>query len=155
MRGMKILIVYGTYSTGTLKACEKAKMFLEEKGNTVNLIRNDKVQGVDIMDHDMTILASPSWKVFGKQGMPHEHYYPMMERLKGQSFEKPFGVIALGDESYALVCGSADHLQTFIKDLGGHEIIAPLKIEGFYFAEAERTEEIKAWVETLHTTLNG
>lgn len=152
---MKILIIYGTYSTGTLRACEKTKSFLEEKGHQVSLIRNDKVQGIDIMEHDMTIMASPSWKVFGKQGMPHEHYYPMMERLKGQTFDKPFGIIALGDESYALVCGSADHLKTFVQELGGHEIIEPLKLEGFYFAEEQRTGEIQSWVESLHIKLQG
>lgn len=152
---MKILLIYGTYSTGTLTVSQLIQSQLQEKGHEVTIMRNDQVQGADMMAHEMIIMGSPSWKVFNKQGMPHEWYYPMMERLKGQVFDKPFAVFALGDESYALVFGSADHLQGFVKDLGGHEVIEPLKIEGFYFAKQQRTEEIKAWVDQLHQKLQG
>ncbi|MFW5703920.1 MAG: flavodoxin family protein [Patescibacteria group bacterium] len=152
---MKILIIYGTYSTGTLTVAEKAKDMLTKKGHTVAITRNDQTQSEDLLTHDLVIMGSPSWKVFGKQGMPHEQYYPMIERLKGQRYDKPFAVYSLGDESYALVCGSADHLQGFVKELGGHEIIEPLKLEGFYFAEEERTKELNHWINTLNDTITS
>lgn len=146
---MKLLIIYGTYSTGTLTVSEYAKQYLEEMGHEVKLMEANKVQGVDIMEHEMTIMASPSWKVMGKQGMPHEYFFAMMERLQGQQFAKRFAVISLGDESYALVNGSADHLTEFVQTLGGQLIGEPLKIEGFYFNKDKRLGELKAWLPTI------
>lgn len=146
---MKILIIYGTYSTGTLTVCEYAKKWLEEDGNDVKMLEANKVQGIDLMDRDLVIMASPSWKVSGKQGMPHEYFFPMMERLKGQTFDKKFAVISLGDEQYALVNGSAEHLSDFVNQLGGHLVGEPLKIEGFYFNKDNRLEQVKAWLPTV------
>jgi flavodoxin len=146
---MKILIIYGSYSTGTLTVSEHAQEYLQEMRHEVTLIEANKVQGVDIMEHEMTIMASPSWKVNGKQGMPHEYFFPMMERLQGQQFNKKFAVISLGDESYALVNGSADHLTEFVKTLGGHLVGKPLKIEGFHFNKDKRLGELKSWLPTI------
>ncbi len=148
-RPMKILIIYGTYSTGTLTVSTQAKEWLEEAGYEVKILEANKVQGIDLMDRDLVIMASPSWKVLGKQGMPHEYFFPMMERLKGQTFDKKFAVISLGDEQYALVNGSADHLVDFIKQLGGHLVGEPLKIEGFYFNKESRLEQLKNWLPTI------
>lgn len=146
---MNILIIYGTYSTGTLRASELLQGFLSEAGQTVTLKRVDTVQVEDLNSNELIIMGSPSWKVFGKEGMPHEHYYPMMERLKGTVFNKPFAVMGLGDDSYAKVCGSADHLEEFVSDLGGHLLLDSLRVEGFYFNEEKRSEEIKDWAQQI------
>jgi flavodoxin I len=131
---MKILFIYATYSTGTLTMAENAIQFLKDMGQQeVKLIRADKVQGVDIMEHDLIFMASPSWMVQKKDGMPHEFYLGMMDRLKGQAFAKKFAVIGLGDDSYAKVCGSADHLVEFVQQLGGTLVGEPLRLEGLYF----------------------
>lgn len=146
---MNILIIYGTYSTGTLRASELLQSFLAESGQNVTLKRVDTVQADDLQGNDLIVMASPSWKVFGKEGMPHEHYYPFMERVKGTVFDKPFAVMGLGDDSYAKVCGSADHLEGFVTELGGHLLLDSLRVEGFYFNEEKRTEEIKEWAEQI------
>lgn len=152
---MTITLIYGTYSSGTLSVAELIQGSLQKKGHTVRIIRNDQVSAQDLADSDAIIMGSPSWKVFGKQGMPHEQFYPMMEQLKGQTFAKPFAVYALGDASYALVCGATDHLQGFVKDFGGTEIIEPLKVEGFYFAQEERSNEIEHWTTELDRRLQN
>lgn len=146
---MKVLIIYGTYSTGTLTVAEAAAAYLKEMGEEAKVLCADKVQGQDIQEHDLIIMGSPSWKVQGKQGMPHEYFYGMMDRLKDQTFDKKFAVISLGDEQYALVNGSADHLMEFVNQLGGHLVGEPLKIEGFYFNKADRLEQLKQWLPTL------
>jgi flavodoxin len=147
---MKILFIYATYSTGTLTMAEHAIEYLKEMGqNEIKLLRADKVQGVDIMDNDLIFMASPSWMVQKKDGMPHEFYLGMMDRLKGQTFAKKFAVISLGDESYAKVCGSAPHLVEFVQQLGGTLIGEPLCLEGFYFAKDKRLQELKDWLPTV------
>ncbi|MCX7997122.1 MAG: flavodoxin family protein [Patescibacteria group bacterium] len=146
---MKILIIYGTYSSGTLMVAEAARDMLTESGHTVTMLRVDSVQGQDIIDHELIIMGSPSWKVFGKQGMPHEWYYGMMERLKGQTFNRKFAVFGLGDESYALVCDSVNHLKGFVQELGGTLIGEPLKIEGFFFNKEQRLRELRDWLPTI------
>lgn len=147
---MKILFIYATYSTGTLTMAENAIQYLKESGQEdVKLMRADKVQGVDLMDHDLIFMASPSWMVQKKDGMPHEFYIGMMERLKGQVFAKKFAVISLGDESYAKVCGSADHLVEFVQQLGGTLVGEPLRLEGFYFNKEKRLEELKNWLPSV------
>ncbi len=146
---MNVILIYGTYSSGTLSVAEIIQESLSSDEISVEIVRNDMVTADQINAADTVIMGSPSWKVFGKQGMPHEQYYPMMEQLKGSVDAKPYAVYALGDSSYALVCGAADHLQQFVIDLGGSELIEPLKVEGFYFAQEERTNEIIAWVNAL------
>ena len=147
---MKILIIYATYSTGTLTMAENAIQFLKDMGQAdVKLLRADKAQGVDIMEHDLIIMASPSWMVNKMDGMPHEYFVALMERLNGQQFDKKFAVIGLGDESYAKVCGSADHLVEYVQQLGGTLVGEPLRLEGFYFNKPHRLEELKAWLPTI------
>lgn len=147
---MKILFIYATYSTGTLTMAENAIQFLNAAGQQeVKLIRADKVQGVDIMEHDLIFMASPSWMVQKKDGMPHEFYLGMMDRLKGQTFAKKFAVISLGDDSYAKVCGSADHLVEFVQQLGGTLVGEPLRLEGFYFNKQKRLDELKNWLPSV------
>lgn len=146
---MKILIIWASYSTGTLTVCEHAKQYLEEMGHDVKMIEANKVQGIDIMEEELIIMASPSWLVQKTEGMAHEYFFAMMERLAGQTFDKNFAVISLGDESYAHVNGSAVHLMNFVQTLGGKLIGEPLKIEGFYFNKPKRLEELKAWLPTI------
>lgn len=146
---MHVLLIYGTYSSGTMSVAEIIAEHLQSKQISVEIVRNDTATAELINKADAVIMGSPSWKVFGKQGMPHEQYYPLMEQLKGKVEPKPYAVYALGDASYALVCGAADHLQEFVSDLEGDEIIEPLKVEGFYFAQEERTQEIIDWVKKL------
>lgn len=146
---MKILIIYGTYSTGTMAVAEAARDMLYHMGHTARVLRVDYVQPADILEHELILLGSPSWKVFGKQGMPHEHYYSMMERLKGQSFDRKFAVFGLGDESYALVCGAVDHLVGFVQELGGTLVGQPLCVEGFYFNREQRLKELREWLPTI------
>lgn len=129
---------------------ENALQYLKDLGQQdVKLIRADKVQGLDIMEHDLIFMASPSWMVQKKDGMPHEFYLGMMERLKGQVFAKKFAVIGLGDDSYAKVCGSADHLVEFVQQLGGTLVGEPLRLEGFYFNKEKRLEELKTWLPSV------
>jgi flavodoxin I len=146
---MKILVVFASYSSGTMKVAELAEGFLREAGHDVSVKRADAVQGTDLTGPDLVIMASPSWKVMGKEGMPHEFYFAMMERLSGQTFDTKFAVIGLGDDSYAQVCGSADHLMEFVKQLGGTLVGQPLRLEGFYFNEPKRTAELKEWLPTV------
>lgn len=146
---MRILLIYGTYSTGTMRASEKLTGFLSQMGHTVDMRRVDTIQQQDLDGNDLIIMGSPSWKVQGKEGMPHEHYYPLMDRLRGRQYNKPFAVFGLGDDSYAKVCGSADHLEEFVKELGGNLIVPTLRVEGFYFNEEDRTEEIQEWAQTI------
>jgi flavodoxin I len=146
---MKILFIYGSYSTGTLLVCEQAKKQLDAMGYSTNIVEANIVEGSDILEQDLIIMASPSWKVEGKQGMPHEYFLEMMTKLHGQVFNKKFAVISLGDAQYSDLNGSARHLESYVQELGGTLVGEPLKIEGFFNNQESCIEQIANWIPSI------
>lgn len=152
---MVVLIIFATYSGGTETVAEKMVELLTRSGLTAKKIRADKVTEADLNAADAVIMGSPTWKVMGQQGMPHDYYFDLMKRINFDALqEKPFGVYALGDESYGLVCGAYIYLERFAKRLKGNLIIESLQIEGFYFNEQKNSEIISSWINNFTNELN-
>jgi flavodoxin I len=147
---MNTLIIYATYSGGTEAAANILNEELKTKGQTVDLKNPPQAEPADFAKYDLVVLASPSWDTDGKDGQPHEDFFPFMEKAKGLVPDgKKFAVMGLGDSSYPHFCGAADVLEKFISDNKGMLAVPSLRIDGFFYDQDKHTREIKDWANKL------
>lgn len=145
---MNILLVYATYSSSTKQACEVVTDTLMGHGHTVTVKRALDTNTEDFTPYDLIILASPSWLINNKDGMPHEDFVALIERSQDKMFEhKRFAVFGLGDESYAHFCGAVDHLKHFVEQGKGTLVGEVLRIDGYLFNEDHNAQVLRAWVD--------
>jgi flavodoxin len=147
---MKTLILYATYSGGTETAVNILADELKAKGQSVDLKNPAQTDPADLSGYDLIVFASPSWDTDGKEGQPHEDFFPFMEKTKGKLPEgKKFAVLGLGDSSYPHFCGGADVLETFVSDSKRNLSVPSLRIDGFFFNQEKHTQSIKDWAQKL------
>lgn len=149
---MNILLIYATYSSGTMQASQVVFDTLTGKGHTVTVKKAHEINIEDFIPHDLIILGSPSWLINNKDGMPHEDFVALIERSQGKTFEnKRFAIFGLGDESYAHFCGAVDHLKSFVEQGKGHLVGEVLRIDGYLFNEEKNAARLREWVEQIIT----
>lgn len=149
---MNILLVYATYSSGTMQASHVVSDTITSKGHSVTVKKAHEINTEDFISYDLIILGSPSWLINNKDGMPHEDFVALIERSQGKTFEnKRFAIFGLGDESYAHFCGATDHLKTFVQDGKGQLVGDILRIDGYLFNEEKNAELLRGWVEHIIT----
>jgi flavodoxin len=149
---MNISIVYATYSNSTLLASEVLKNALTAQGHVVSLHTAADATSEALTTPELLILASPSWDYDGQQGMPHEDFAALQQRVGAVGLNgKPTAVLALGDSSFTYFCGAADHLTEWLKTNGASEAAAPLKIDQYYADEVGAQKLIADWATTLMT----
>lgn len=150
---MKILVAYATNSSGTLMASQIIVSTLSDKGHEVTHkdIRNVKIETLD--QYDLILFGSPSWNYNKMEGQPHEYFSRFMEQADGKSVSgKKFAVFGLGDTAYIQFCGAVDHIQEFVKKIGGELIAEPLRVDGYFFDQKNNEEKIKTWADSLGQT---
>lgn len=151
---MNILILYATNSGATDIVSQIVGDTLTAQGHTVTRKQVHESSPDDLGQFDAIVLGSPSWDFDGKEGQPHEDYFPFMEKLGDKTFEnKPFAVFGLGDSSYTVFCGAVEHLEALVAKLKGKKAVESLKIDGFYYKQDIHTEATKAWAEQLAKAL--
>lgn len=152
---MNILLVYATYSSGTMQASQVVTDTLTSKGHSVTVKKAHEINVEDFAGYDLVILGSPSWLINNKDGMPHEDFVALIERSQGKIFEnKPIAIFGLGDESYAHFCGAVDHLKSFVEQGKGKLIGDVFRIDGYLFNEEKNSDRLKQWVENIATQVN-
>ena len=147
---MNVLIVYATNSGTTMTAAQTVNDKLVAKGHTVTLkeVRDTTVE--DFNAPQAILLGSPSWDFEGKEGMPHEDWIPLMEKLKTTTQEnKPFAVFGLGDSSYKHFCGAVDHMEELVTAMKGKLVTASLRIDKFYSDQTGNMDKINAWADSV------
>lgn len=153
---MNILLVYATYSSGTMQASQVVNDALTSKGHTVTVKKALDTNADDFSQYDLVILGSPSWLINNKEGMPHEDFVALIERSQGKIFEnKPFAIFGLGDESYAHFCGAVDHLKAFVEQGKGRLIGDVIRIDGYLFNEDHHSQVLREWVENVVFQVNN
>ncbi|MBD3330625.1 hypothetical protein GF354_03805 [Candidatus Peregrinibacteria bacterium] len=123
----KIIIIYGTTGGNTELVCEKVEEVLKESGHEVQLKRAENSSSEDLADHDLIVLASPTYNVGQLQEQMHKFFHSLKEQdIKGRRF----AVIGLGDSKYEInyMFESAKILEDGIKSLGGELVHESLKI---------------------------
>ncbi len=150
---MKILIIYDTYSGGTLDASTFIYDLLVAKGNTALVKRANEVSLDDFTSPDLIIFGTPSWFVDNIEGKPHVNFVKLMEAIKTSHFEnKKVAVFGLGDETYAHFCRGVDILEKFIKERQGNIIVESLKLNNYYANQETCREALTGWIEKLPLT---
>ncbi len=151
---MNILLVYATNSGTTMSTAQTINDLLIAKGNAVTMKEVRDSSEADFSSPDVVIMGSPSWDFEGHEGMPHEDWLPLMEKLKAMSFEnKKFAIFGLGDSSYKHFCGAVDHLEELVKTVKGTLIVPSLRIDKFYSDQTGNMEKITTWAGSVASSL--
>jgi len=123
-------------------------------GHIVSMKQVTETNADEIAAASMIIFGSPSWDFDGKEGMPHEDYLPLFEKLKTMSAEnKPFAIFGLGDSSYTHFCGAVDHFEELVTTMKGKLVVPSLRIDKFFSDQTKHMEAITAWTEGLAKAL--
>lgn len=151
---MNILLVYATNSGTTMSTAQAINDKLVAKGYAVTMKEVRDASEGDFTSPDAIVMGSPSWDFEGHEGMPHEDWLPLMEKLKTQTHEnKRFAVFGLGDSSYKHFCGAVDHMEELVKTVKGALVVPSLRIDKFYSDQTGNMDKINAWADSLITVL--
>src|SRR4030042_5843461 len=113
---MNILIVYATNSGTTMTTAQTVADKLTKAGHSVTMKEARDTTIENFSAPHAILMGSPSWDFEGHEGMPHDDFLPLMEKLKTVTVEgKPFVLFGLGDSSYKHFCGAVDHLEETVK----------------------------------------
>ncbi|MBI4067205.1 flavodoxin domain-containing protein [Candidatus Gottesmanbacteria bacterium] len=151
---MNILLIYASNSGGTFLSSGIIVDVLKKHQHSVVVKNVREADPSEIGNYDLIILGSPSWDYQGKEGQPHQDYLPFLEKAKDKNFPgKPFAIYGLGDSSFAYFTGAVDHLENFVKNIGGKLITTSLRIDGFYFDQENNEKKVTDWAEDLATKI--
>lgn len=150
-----INIIFATNSGGTAAA---SQIIADElKAHTLNPIIKQAVESTpaDLDSAEIILLGSPSWDYENKEGYPHEDMIKFMDSCQNSSVPgKKFAIFGLGDSSYMHFCGAVDHLEAFVKKLGGTLLIPSIRIDGFYYNQEKNTQALKDWATQIAMIIN-
>lgn len=163
---MNILILYGTYSGGTLEVSEEIAKILKNVGHsaTVENIISTSESGEYILQservlqqiksHDLVILGSCTWFEDGEEGQMHSGFRALEKEIAKALFEgSSFAIFGLGDSNYAMFCKAVTHLEKFVKDRQGTLAGPSLRINRYYFNQEDAKQTVGKWVKELLLTL--
>lgn len=151
---MNILLVYATNSGTTMTTAQTVADKLTGKGHQVTMKEARDATPEDFSSGQAILLGSPSWDFEGREGMPHEDWIPLMEKMKTLTIEnKPCAIFGLGDSSYKHFCGAVDHMEELVKTMKGKLIVPSLRIDKFYSDQTGNMEKINAWADSVIAAL--
>lgn len=150
---MNILLVYATNSGTTQTVAQMINDELAKAGHTVTIKEARSTTPEDFTAPQVVLLGSPSWDFDGNEGFPHEDMIALTDKMKASQIAKPFAIFGLGDTSYKYFCGAVDHLEQFVKNIGGTLIVPSLKIDKYYSDMDGNNTKITTWVNGLTSGL--
>jgi flavodoxin len=137
----KVLGFFGSTGGNTELVMDKVAEVLESKGHGVELRRVEEAQPEDMKDHDLYILASPTYG----HGTLQYHFQEFADKLEKQDLsDKKFAVIGLGDQRYEkeYLLEAAKILEALVKKQGGKLVQMPLRV-------------LNAPIQHIDTLING
>lgn len=155
---MKVLIVYGTNSTGTLDIAEIVRDVFVEKAHTVDLRNASDVKPGELKHYDLVVLGSCSWmRMDGHtflDGQLQQEMFKFVTSLEGKAFHKQrFAVFGVGDSRYEKFCAAADHLEHFVERVGGTKFGMTLRIDKYFYNLDENRKAAEWWARHLERLL--
>jgi len=147
---MKIIIFYASNSGSTYLTGQIIQEVLENADNEVILKHARHSVPQDLKDFEFVIFGSPSWKVEGKEGQPHEFMQEFLGKLSAGDLEgKNIAFYGCGDRSYLHFCGAVDEMEKLLADKNIEKVGESLKIDSFFFDLDKNISDIRAWAENL------
>jgi flavodoxin I len=147
---MNVLLVYATNSGTTEVVAEFIADALTKAGNQTTVKEARVTKPEDLDGFPLVLFGSPSWDFNGMEGMPHEEFLPLMEKLRAKKFPgKQFAIFGLGDTSYKHFCGAVDHLEKLVSDIGGTLAIPSIRIDNYYADVDGFNGKILEWVGSI------
>lgn len=151
---MKILLTYGTNSSGTQAVSASISDALIAAGHKVVMKRAYEDGAGDFKHYDIIILGSCTWERFeGKQhleGQLQQHMHVLTEQLTGQKYRKQkFAIFGLGDSSYTDFCAAANKLETFVHGIQGQIFFPTLRIDSYFFDLEKNRQRVEEWATQL------
>ncbi len=126
-------IIYASTSGHTEYVVDVLKKYFDENAKdqlSVTCEIAEKSKAEDLTKSDMLLLASGSWNVGGREGLPNPHMgsFLVKDAKDTNLAGKECLVIGLGDDRYKETARVTEHLATFINSHGGHLFVPPLVI---------------------------
>lgn len=151
---MKTLIIYASNSGSTYLAGQAIQETLTNNGNDVVLKHAKDSMPNDLIDCDLVIFGSPSWKVNNLEGQPHEFILELLSKLTSAELSgKNVAFYGCGDRAYLRFCGAVDEMEKMLSDKNITKVSESLKIDSFYFDLDNNIEKIRAWAGSLTKSL--
>jgi flavodoxin I len=155
---MHILVAYATNSSGTLVTSVVIATILKNAGHTIAHKDIRAVLPNELTNYDLIVFGSPSWDYNSPEGrlegQPHEFFRKFIKEADSISLpNKRFAIFGLGDTAYIKFTGAVDHLEVFVKKMGGKLIIPSLRIDGFYFNQEDNEKKAALWADELAKAL--
>ncbi|MBI3619212.1 flavodoxin domain-containing protein [Candidatus Peregrinibacteria bacterium] len=115
---------------------------------TILVKRAEEARAEDLLTGDVLLLASSTWNTGGQEGQLNPHMFALLrDRANDVDLAgKKVALIALGDERYFYKAGAGAHLQSFVAEHHGEEIIPMLTIVNEPYGQEEKVRE---WSEVL------
>jgi flavodoxin I len=147
---MKVIVLYATYSSGTMTAADFLTKTLKENGHQVEQKLISEINFDDCLPYDLRVFSSPSWDNEKASGQPHVDFISFMEKSAGKSFSgKNCAIFGLGDSTYEHFCGAVDIIEDFIKKSGGKLIVSSLRIDNYFFDMNGYNQKLAEWAVKL------
>lgn len=154
---MKIIVIYGTNSGGTYLAAQIISEALTGLGHQVTIKNATEADHHELQNYDLIVMGSNTWNFSKEEGLPHEEIRKFLNKISYNNVpleNKNFAVYGLGDSSYMYFCGSVDVLEKFLSERQVKLVVPSLRIDGFYFRQAENTEKVKTWAGEIEKMLS-
>ncbi|MBI1813053.1 flavodoxin domain-containing protein [Candidatus Peregrinibacteria bacterium] len=121
---------------------------------TLLVKRAEEAQAADLLAGDVLLLASSTWNTGGQEGQLNPHMFALLrDRANDVDLTgRKVALIALGDDRYFYTAGAGAHLQSFVAEHHGVEIIPMLTIVNEPYGQEEK---VKHWGEELMKTVQG
>lgn len=151
---MKVLLLYATNSGNTYYTAQRIAEVLKEQKVDVDVRSVGDVTPDILNQFDTVILGSCTWNRHTatakyEEGQLQDQMQGFVDALstgRKKFPNKKFAVFGLGDSDYMKFCAAADHLEQFVKDVGGKKIGETLRIDSFPQGQEDK---IDAWAHTL------
>ena len=145
-----VAFIYASGSGHTEWVVDHIASFLRSQlpGVSCTVVRAEQATAGSFNTADVIILGSGSWNTGGVEGQMHPHMFSFLTVTAKDVdlHEKPFGIIALGDDRYYYTARSGEHMRSFITSHNGTVPLLPLTIINDPYGQEERMEK---WAKKL------
>lgn len=147
---MTALIVYASNSGSTHLVAKQISELLESAGIQCTVKKAVDTNSSDLQDHELILFGSPSWKVDGVEGQPHETMTTFLNSLDEKSFENKYlALFGCGDSSYLHFCNAVDVMNNTVTEKKATQLVEPLKIDAYFFDLDNNLAKVEEWALAL------